>query len=280
MLGFVELPAGRDPDDVIQSGGIASLKASFADPLRLDAFLWGYEVRQTDADNPVARARLKTRLAELAEKFTDPNLRAEFGREFHQRFWDAFGWKKTEVDFVRRAIAATSGRAHLQGHDLYVRAILLGLSRYPAVIAKRADQIQALNANDSHLKRWRDLLVAASFERPDLDEDLIETILADADLAVFEKRHLWRDLGFSFFSGRGDRKTAIADLENIVDLYNRLEELDASLEAVRMELDKATCTENSDQIALTQLGKRTELMREQQRLYDELDTLRQAETAA
>jgi len=124
------------------------------------------------------------------------------------------------------------------------------------------------------------LLVAASFERPDLDEDLIETILADADLAVFEKRHLWRDLGFSFFSGRGDRKTAIADLENIVDLYNRLEELDASLEAVRMELDKATCTENSDQIALTQLGKRTELMREQQRLYDELDTLRQAETAA
>jgi DNA primase len=275
-LAFVSLPPGQDPDDVIKAGGTADLKRQFANPLSLDAFLWNYESALIDPRSPTARAKLKKRLAEIAQGIGDPAMRDEFGREFRDRFWQAYGWKKKEVEFVRGAIAATSGRNRLQGLDLYIRAILLGLSRYPAVVKTRADQIQSLGIDENLLANWRDLLVAAAFERPDLDADMIETILADADIEVAENRHLWRDLGFSFFYRRSDPEVAIRDLEAAIDTIARSQELDANLESVRAALEHAADSDDFEGVWNRESERRRQLMAEKQRLHDELELLGEA----
>lgn len=275
-LAFVQLPPGQDPDDIIRSGGTESLREQFADPLSLDTFMWRYETAQIDAKSPTARAKLKRRLNELAGAIGDPAMREEFGREFRDRFWNAFGWKKKEVDFVRDALAATGARNALQGLDLYIRAILLGLSRYPSVVQSRADQIQSLHISEGLLSRWRDLLVAAAFERPDLDEDMIETILADAELETAEKRHSWRDLGFSFFYPKTDPDVAIRDLEAAIDTIARSQELDENLESVRANLAKAAESEDFEGVWNRESERRKRLMEEKQRLHDELELLGEA----
>ncbi|MGP1353328.1 MAG: DNA primase [Parasphingopyxis sp.] len=275
-LTFVQLPAGQDPDDIIRSGGTDMLREQFARPLGLDAFLWRYEARQIDPKSPTARAKLKTRMDALANAIGDPAMRQEFGREFRQRFWDTFGWKKKEVDFVRDAMAATAGRNRLQGLDIYVRAILLGLSRYPAVVKSRADQIQALVIAEPLLARWRDLLVGAAFERPDLDEDMIETILANAELESAEKRHSWRDLGFSFFYRKTETDVAIRDLEAAIETIARSQELDQNLEAVRANLEQAADSEDFEGVWNRESERRKQLMAEKQRLHDELESLGEA----
>ncbi len=275
-LAFVQLPPGQDPDDIIRSGGTASLRDQFANPLSLDTFMWRYETAQIDPKSPTERAKLKRRLNELASAMGDPAMREEFGREFRDRFWDAFGWKKKEVDFVRDALAATGGRNALQGLDLYIRAILLGLSRYPAVVQSHADQIQALHISEGLLSRWRDLLVAAAFERPDLDEDMIETILADAELESAEKRHSWRDLGFSFFYRKTDPEVAVRDLEAAIDTIARSQELEDNLESVRANLEQAADSEDFEGVWNRESERRKRLMEEKQRLHDELELLGEA----
>ncbi|QLC24226.1 DNA primase [Parasphingopyxis algicola] len=275
-LAFVQLPPGQDPDDIIRSGGTDALRAQFEEPLSLDAFLWRHEAAKIDPKSPTARAKLKRRLNELAGAIGDPAMREEFGRDFRERFWDAFGWKKKEVDFVRDALAATSGRNRLRGLDLYIRAILLGLSRYPGVIQSRADQIQSLHIGEGLLARWRDLLVAAAFERPDLDEDMIETILASAELESAEKRHFWRDLGFSFFYPKTDPEIAVRDLEAAIDTIARSQELDENLEDVRANLERASESEDFEGVWNRESERRKRLMEEKQRLHDELETLGEA----
>lgn len=275
-LAFVQLPPGQDPDDIIRSGGKSGLRDQFANPLSLDTFMWRYETAQIDAKSPTARAKLKRRLNELAGAIGDPAMREEFGREFRDRFWDAFGWKKKEVDFVRDALASTGERNALQGLDLYIRAILLGLSRYPSVVQSQADQIQALHISSGLLARWRDLLVAAAFERPDLDEDMIETILADAELESADKRHSWRDLGFSFFYRKTDPDVAVRDLEAAIDTIARSQELDDNLENVRVNLEQAAESDDFEGVWNRESERRKQLMEEKQRLHDELELLGEA----
>lgn len=275
-LAFIQLPPGQDPDDIIRSGGTESLREQFAKPLSLDAFLWRYEAAQIDAKSPTARAKLKRRLNELAGAIGDPAMREEFGREFRDRFWNAFGWKKKEVDFVRDALAATGGHNQLQGLDLYIRAILLGLSRYPAVVQSRPDQIQSLHIGEGLLSRWRDLLVSAAFERPDLDEDMIETILADAELESAEKRHSWRDLGFSFFYRKTDPEIAVRDLEAAIDTIARSQELEENLQDVSANLERAAESEDFEGVWNRESERRKRLMEEKQRLHDELELLGEA----
>ena len=275
-LAFVTLPSGQDPDDVIKNGGTETLRAQFANPLSLDTFLWRHEASKIDPKSPTARAKLKQRMNALAEAISDPAMRQEFGREFRQLFWDKFGWKKKEVDFVRDAMAATADRNRLRGLDIYIRAILLGLSRYPAIVKLRTDQVQALTISEPLLARWRDLLVGAAVERPNLDEDMIETILSDADLESTEKRHAWRDLGFSFFYRKTDAEIAMRDLEAAIETIARSQELDQNLKDVRINLEQAAESEDFESIWNRESKRRKQLMAEKQRLHDELESLGEA----
>ncbi len=272
-LSFVELPSGKDPDDIIKGGGTEQLRASFENPLGLDSFLWNYEARRADTASPTGRAKLKARLGQLANGIGSPDLRAEFGREFRDRHWNAFGWKKKEADFVREAIEATSERARLTGLDLYIRAILLGLCRYPSVIADRIEQVQSLAMQDRYLARWRDILVSTSFENPNLDADLIATILSESDVASAGERHAWHDLGFSFFYEKTEPEIAKRDLIAAVDAIARTQELEADLAVVRSNLANASVSKELETVWDRETKKRQALMAEKQRLFDELESL-------
>src|SRR5437868_2792468 len=65
-LRFVELPAGQDPDDVIQAGGREAFEALLANPEPMDARLWRHEIETEPLTTPEAWAGLKERLIGLA----------------------------------------------------------------------------------------------------------------------------------------------------------------------------------------------------------------------
>src|SRR3982750_1094460 len=74
-LRFVELPAGQDPDDVVNSGGREALEALLAEPEPLDARLWRHEVEAAPLTTPEARAGLRQRLIDHAPTIGDPSVR-------------------------------------------------------------------------------------------------------------------------------------------------------------------------------------------------------------
>ena len=244
-LDFVTLPDGMDPDDLVKAKGARGFEECLAGRQPLVDRLWRHELAAAPATTPETRAGLQQRLAERSETIADGLVRREYERAFKDRFWAEFGWKKQERSAVRGFIARTreeisSDLTHMSERidRMMRRAVLLGLCRYPAVIYSHREQLSALVMPTDAFRQWTDLLIAASFERPALEESLVDAILQDASLPDPERRSLNRDLRFSFFRAGADRETAEQDLGEVIsillfeqDFTPKLERLTADLYA-------------------------------------------------
>ena len=85
-LRFVALPAGQDPDDLVNSGGREAVEALLASPEPLVERLWRHEVDSAPLDTPEARAGLKQRLMEHAQAIGDPVVRQLYRDEWLRKF--------------------------------------------------------------------------------------------------------------------------------------------------------------------------------------------------
>lgn len=243
-LSFVTLPGGMDPDDLVKAKGAAGFESCLASPTPLVEQLWLHEHGATPATTPEARAGLQQRLNEHAATIADDLVRREYERALKDRFWAEFGWKRQERSAVRGFI--NRSREEISSGDLgnmavridrmVKRAILLGLSRYPAVLYTHREQLSALTMPSPVLADWASLLIRASFERPALEESLIDAILADASLAEPERRSIARDMAFSFYRADGDKEVAEKDLGEVINLLVFEQEYPPKLERLTTEL--------------------------------------------
>lgn len=200
-LGFVPLPPGKDPDDLIRSNGTAALIGFLSKPEELVNRLWRAELEENELSTPEGRAGVNQRLSDLSSTIQDPFVRDEYKRTFREIFWETFGWRKREIQQVSSEIAA-SRKARKDPKVLLNRAVLLGLSRYPAVLRDEMELALSLELSDDHQRRWLGILVEKVFEEPNIEFDLLAQILESGALAEIERRDLAKDLGFSFYYAR------------------------------------------------------------------------------
>lgn len=81
-LRFAILPPGQDPDDLIRQGGPAAMQGVIDRALPMARLIWERETAGQSFDGPERRAALDKRLRALAGRIQDPDLRAEYQREF------------------------------------------------------------------------------------------------------------------------------------------------------------------------------------------------------
>ena len=267
-LNFVTLPGGMDPDDLVKAKGAAGFEACLAAAVPMAERLWLHEHAAAPATTPEARAGLQQRLAEHATTISNELVRREYERSFRDRFWAEFGWKKQERAAVRGFISRSRDEIRAGGdlsnmgariERMVKRAILLGLSRYPALLYTHREQFSALTMPTQTLKDWASLLIQASFERANLESSLIDSILQDASLPEPERRDIRYDLGFSFFRADADKEMAEQDLGEVINILlfeqefaPKLERLKASLYArgENDDLDEASWQEHLSLITL------------------------------
>jgi DNA primase len=244
-LAIASLPVGVDPDDLLRLKGTAAFQLILETAQPLADRLWTYELAQGETDTPERRAGLKARLNERVSGIGDTLVKQEYSKQLQDKFFENFGWgwRKSEVNGVRRAIDASRAEASDSRIDVKgrierqtFRAVLLGVSRWPSILYDHREQLQALHLPTEDLTNWRDILVSASYERPALEEDLIEAILASSDIRKPERRDLQHDLAFSFFFKSSDRQTAETDLIEVIRTLVVEQDLAARLAALATEL--------------------------------------------
>ncbi len=236
-LRFVELPAGQDPDDVVNSGGREALEALLAEPEALDARLWRHERDAQPLTTPEARAGLRQRLLEHANTIGDPELRRLYRdqwlrkfdedvappRSFERRpFAKGARWVTPEppVGARARAIAA-------QGIDApTARALILGFANFPEEIAAHCEQLAHIPIADKSTAKLRDELVNAAFSGAALDRTSVTTILG-VDGASGGSGP--RAMGFSFTRRDSDPDRARSDLAAAVEIIAASEEVEQAL---------------------------------------------------
>src|SRR3954447_4133592 len=169
-LGFVTLPAGQDPDDLIRSGGRAALEALLEKPEPLAERLWRHELEAEPLATPEQRAGLRRRLMDHVAAIVDGDVRDQYRAELLRRF-EALTLPRQERRWIAggrfvppprpaSAEAKAVGRTGLSPQ--LARAVLQGLVRFPAMIGPHAEAIAALPIAEAGIARMRDLLLEAA----------------------------------------------------------------------------------------------------------------------
>jgi DNA primase len=246
-LAMATLPTGVDPDDLVRTQGAAAFQTLIHGAQPLAARLWRYELAQGAIDTPERRAGLKQRLNARVDGIADALVRREYGKQMQEAFYEAFGWRKSEMRTVGRAIRSaqtdiTDSRIAIQDRvqRLLMRSILLGVSRHPGVLYSHREALSRIAMPTGAFDLWRNVLVSASYERCDLEEDLIEAILTDADIGAIDQRDFQQDLGWSFYHKTTEPGSAQADLCEVIGLLVQTQDVAGRLAAVEARFYAAT----------------------------------------
>ena len=284
-LSFATLPPGQDPDDLVRAGGQHAFEQVVRAAEPLVQRLWASELAREPLDTPEQRAGLRQRLTELAETIAHPGVRAEYLTEFRRRFDAQFaparrpfvsrgprpkgGWKEPPAPVTPDVKAVRAA-----GIDrVLAKAVLAGLIRHPAEIARHMEVLGSLKLADGALGRLFEAVVDVAVEDEAVDSARLRTVLARSGFDAIAAELLRADaMPYSFCLPDGDPAQASADLDEAIAILVAQPEVDQALaEATTAMQQRFTDEAFERQVAL---------VREKQALENRLANLCQAKEDA
>ena len=95
-IKFAFVSGGKDPDEILKSGGIDAMKKIIDDAMPLVDFLWEIVNKNYVVSTPGGRTQAEKFLDAQLEKISDPDLRKHYKQEYDKRkFQNWQSWKKT-----------------------------------------------------------------------------------------------------------------------------------------------------------------------------------------
>ncbi len=258
-LRIVRMPSGLDPDDLIKRDGPRALEEVLTGAKGLLDTLWEYERDSVPLTTPEDKAGLKARVLAHVDTITDQDIRGLYRRELLDRFsefaypprapresgnwqtgggsgggnnWKSGGkkggnWKdgrnrmpERPPEHAARLRHAANGGAR----DVLSAAILAGLIRFPAEIARHAEALSRCTAVDGRF----DLLLDASDQGQALESDALATILARQGQTLPSPKD-YRGMRFGFLHPDTAPPQACAELGQAIELLVERPALETAL---------------------------------------------------
>lgn len=242
-LCFVTIPDGQDPDDLVRAKGPAAFEALLRQSEPLVDRLWTSELTAEPLDTPEQRAGLKRRLGDLAQMIQDRSVAEEYRAEFRRRFDAHFA--PAPRSFTPRALrkpgqkwspppeppSSTARAVGTSGIDrVLAKAVIAGLIRHPAEIARHMEVLSSLRLADGALGRLFEAVVDVALEDRALDSAGLVTILAQSGFDSMATELLRADaVRFSFTSREADAEQVRADLDEAIAVLAARPAVDAAL---------------------------------------------------
>jgi DNA primase len=288
-LAFITLPDGMDPDDLVRAKGAAAFEALLASPQPLVDLLWQAEVAAEPLDTPEQRAGLKHRLSALADGIGDSNVKHEYIAEFRERADLHFGRgpRAFEARGQRGSSAPARGKRDRRGNwqppeappstiarslgaagldPILAKAVLAGLIRHPAEIARHMEVLGSLRGASGALGKLFEAVVDVALEDRQLDRAKVLTILARSGFDQMASELLRADtLPFSFTRPEAEERKAREDLNEAIAVMVARPAVDAALAEAT-----AVMLERFDDEAF---ARQTALLRQRQELETRLANL-------
>ncbi|PCG08242.1 DNA primase [Sphingomonas ginsenosidimutans] len=279
-LAFVTLPDGEDPDDLMRAKGKPAFEALVREAEPLVDRLWKHELAAEPLTTPEQRAGLKRRLSDLAGSIADPAVKSEYQAEFRHRFDEQFA--RTRQPFQQRQpfypigqrrseqrgpgqkwtpplppVTEDARRLRAAGgiDPILSKAVVAGLLRHPAEIARHMEVLGSLKLADGALGRVFEAVVdvaLADTRAAPLDSGRLVTILAQSGFDTIAHDLLRADaMPYSFTRADADAKQAREDLDEAIAILVTRPEVDAALaEATSAMMERFTDEAFQRQVAL------------------------------
>jgi DNA primase len=121
-LKFTLLPAGKDPDTLVNESGRDYIMRLFDSSLTLSEMIWQNETAETPLKTPEQKAELAKRLFEKVSLISDRILKTNYLSLFKSKMWEEFKYsskdKKNSLA-INKHILEVAHLAHDKTQDLY-----------------------------------------------------------------------------------------------------------------------------------------------------------------
>ncbi|MFO1068612.1 MAG: DNA primase [Geminicoccaceae bacterium] len=191
-LRFVILPAGEDPDSLVQQHGAEAARKALADSLPLVEFLWRQAVTGVALDTPERRAAAERDLMARLATIGDATLRSHYRRELGQRLREL--WRPAPRGRGAKApvaapvaptpqLAGIAQRAARRAEEALLEPFLLD----PSLLRDLEEELAELHLADAELDALRAEILGWYADDPPLDAEALRThLLAHGFEPLFE----------------------------------------------------------------------------------------------
>ncbi len=159
---FAQLPAGKDPDDLIYSEGASGMRAVIKSARPLVDVLWEEALGRDDLETPEARAAFDAKLKAFANEITDTSLKAHYLVEFRERRKAL--WQSGEEGKLKHKAPKAKGVIHFspKAHqDFRVALILRTIFAHPELAKNFTDELSQISCPNPKLDHLRKEVVLA-----------------------------------------------------------------------------------------------------------------------
>ncbi len=204
-LQFAYLPAGEDPDSLLQAQGPAAMDQVVQSARPLVDLVWTMEVQARPIDTPERRADLETRLRKRIGQIADATVRQYYSEMLRNRLWEAFRGQR-RPDSVRRRQAGGQPRQGAQWerrsnlsnptHSAARRrqqVLLAAMVNNPGLYEEFAESLAQVEF-DSDLDKFRQGIHDVLSSAPDLDSEGLQRHLSDTVYLRILKSLLSKDV--------------------------------------------------------------------------------------
>ena len=172
------LPAGRDPDDVLNESGPEGLRKILSSAQAMVDVIWTTTAAQFDTQQPEARAQFWQSVRGLVRSIGNNQVRGAYGDEIENRIAAMRSQTRgqTNTFMARRTIRPATGLMHRH------RAILALILAHPALVPANFEALTMLEIADQKLDHMKKALIDAVIRDPDLDVAALNYHLQASDL--------------------------------------------------------------------------------------------------
>ena len=197
-LRFVILPAGEDPDSLVQKHGREAMERLIDKAAPLVDTIWAHLILDADISTPERRAGLEKKVFGFLNDIEDDNVkklyRSEFGRRLRDIFWQAqqtergkkySGKTKTflptrQTNFKKTPIALGAGEKAVT--ERMEQILVLTMVNHPQLLATHLEEFVQIELSQPPLMALKDAIVDMASEHDFLDAETMQSYLNVHDL--------------------------------------------------------------------------------------------------
>ncbi|MEM1051506.1 MAG: DNA primase [Pseudomonadota bacterium] len=184
-LGFVRLPDGLDPDDLVRKHSPEAFEKLLTEALNIEEFIWQAEKRTADLTNAVGKAIFRRKLYEWANKFSDKSLSFELWNSLRNRYstetYEKRSWSKAASygQLDPESLDKLRGWIEDGSRQTLIKAVFSALARHPSLIGRFTERLVRFLPKTEEVRFAVDVLIAAASMElvgDDLHEESLDEI--------------------------------------------------------------------------------------------------------
>ena len=192
-INFTLLPSGKDPDDIVNEGGIDKINSLISNSLSLSEVIWSNKIEGRLLDTPERRAAVKSELKNLIDTIENKDVHSEYKWYMNEQYYNYFRNNKKngfQGEIIPNAVMQVDSV-----RDIRHRILISTLINHPELLDYVEERVGGMHFENPVLNHLRqEILRVLSINNNKVDRQSIREYFDNSDLGIEFDKLMSKDL--------------------------------------------------------------------------------------